>query len=81
MNNYEKVSDKCQLDYLLRQTAEECAELGHAALKLVRAYKEETPMTAEEAEDHFVEEVGDVCACIRVLERRGLDMAIVEKKH
>lgn len=36
---------------LLEQVAEECTELGHAALKLARKYRNEnpTPVTEEEA--------------------------------
>lgn len=47
-------------EYLLRQLAEECAELTEAALKLIRARRRETPVTEDEAWDGLVEEMADV---------------------
>lgn len=53
-------------DYLYRQLAEECAELGHAALKLVRARKDETPVHIEDASTAYVEELADVYLMIAI---------------
>ena len=53
-------------DYLYRQLAEECAELGHAALKLVRAGKDETPVHIEDASNAYVEELADVYLMIAI---------------
>lgn len=53
-------------DYLYRQLAEECAELGHAALKLVRAGKDETPVHIEDASTAYVEELADVYLMIAI---------------
>ena len=47
-------------EYMLRQLAEECTELAHAALKLIRANRKETPMRADEARERLVEEIADV---------------------
>lgn len=54
---------------LLAQLAEECAELGKAALKLRRAYSgvNPTPVTRAEAFSNLVEEVADVTLCLEVL--------------
>ena len=35
-------------EYLYRQLAEECMELGHAALKLIRAQRGETPVPLDQ---------------------------------
>ena len=45
---------------MLRLLAEECSELAHAALKMVRVMHSETPVTHEEAHAHLVEELADV---------------------
>lgn len=47
-------------DYLLRQLAEECAELAQAALKVIRARHGETPVTPEKARAKLLEEIADV---------------------
>lgn len=47
-------------DYLLRQLAEECAELAQAALKVIRTRHGETPVTPEEARANLLEEIADV---------------------
>ena len=39
---------------MLRLLAEECSELAHAALKMVRVMHSETPVTHEEAHAHLV---------------------------
>lgn len=57
-------------DELLRQTAEEAAELAQAALKVIRAAKGTTPLDREDAVDMLVEEIADVQNCIAVLSER-----------
>lgn len=52
--------EKCGEDYLLRQLAEECAELAQAALKVIRTRHGETPITPEEARGKLLEEIADV---------------------
>lgn len=54
---------------ILAQLAEECAELGQAALKLRRALTGDnpTPVSADDAEDHLWEEVADVILCVNLL--------------
>ena len=47
-------------EYMLRQLAEECTELAHAALKFIRAKRKETPMRVDEARERLVEEIADV---------------------
>lgn len=46
--------------YMLRQLAEECSELAQAALKYIRALRNETPMRTDEAIEHLTEEIADV---------------------
>lgn len=53
-------------DYLYRQLAEECAELAQAALKLVRAGRDETPVHIEDASAAYVEELADVYLMIAI---------------
>ncbi len=50
----------------LEQTAEECAELAHACLKLARVLRSEnpTPVTEVEAVGNLREELADVQICI-----------------
>lgn len=55
---------------VLEQLAEECAELGHAALKLARFLRGEnhTPVSKEQALNSLFEETADVRVCLTVLE-------------
>ena len=50
----------------LEQLAEECAELGHAALKLARILRGEnpTPVGEAEARERLTEEVADVMVTV-----------------
>lgn len=57
---FEKIVEKYGVEYMLRQLAEECAELTQAALKVIRAQKKETPMRIDEAMEHLMEELADV---------------------
>lgn len=57
---YREIGERYGSHYVLRQTAEEAAELAQAALKLIRADRNETPMTREAARNRLVEELADV---------------------
>lgn len=70
---------------LLEQLAEECSELAHAALKLARLERGETPTpkTEEECVENLLEELGDVNLCMSVVEaNRGIHIRClsVDKK-
>lgn len=56
----EQIARKYGEEYLLRQLAEECGELTQACLKLVRAWRGETPVEPEEANEKLIEEMADV---------------------
>ena len=56
-------------EYLYRQLAEECMELGHAALKLIRAQRGETPVPLQEAQEALLEEAADVRVMLGALEK------------
>lgn len=60
--------DRTSEEYMLRQLAEECAELNHAALKLVRAMNGETPVPVKAARADLLEELADVKNMLRVFE-------------
>ena len=57
---FEAISEKYGKLYMLRQMAEECSELAQAALKYIRALRNETPMRIDEAIEHLTEEIADV---------------------
>ena len=60
-NNWMKsIVDRYGENYILRQISEESCELAQAALKLIRAKREETPVSVEEAMQKLVEEFADV---------------------
>jgi transcriptional regulator with XRE-family HTH domain len=61
---------------VLEQLAEECAELGQAALKLARKMRGEnpTPKTQDELLENLTEEVADVLLCI---EQVNLDACMI----
>ena len=65
---------------LLEQLAEECAELGKAALKMARIFRREnpTPVTREDAEIALIEEYTDVIQCAQEL---GLKPDLVKMKE
>jgi NTP pyrophosphatase (non-canonical NTP hydrolase) len=55
---------------MLEQTAEECAELTQASLKLARYYRDENKVhgkTKEEMIDNLTEEMADVSICLSEL--------------
>ena len=62
------------LPAVLEQTAEECAELNHACLKMARKLRGEnyTPATWEEISENLIEEFADVLVCINRLIDSGL---------
>ena len=64
------ISEIISGDELLRQTAEEAAELAQAALKVIRVARGTTPLDGETAVDMLVEEIADVQNCIAVLSER-----------
>lgn len=66
---FQKIQAKYGDEYLLRQLAEECIELAHASLKLIRAMRGETPLPIEKARASFLEEVADVRVMYLVLSR------------
>lgn len=71
------IRERVERRVLLELLAEECTELGQAALKCVRAeYGERenpTPITREEAQEKLLEEYGDVVLVADVL-RLHLDV-------
>ena len=54
-------------EYLYRQLAEECMELGHAALKLIRARRSETPVLLDKAQRVLIDEAADVRVMLNAL--------------
>ena len=84
---FKAISEKYGKEYMLRQMAEECSELSQAALKYIRALRNETPMRIDEAIEHLTEEIADVRLMIdalsaTVLSERNVDdvQAIKEQK-
>lgn len=78
--NYKKqmkfVREKLDDQTLLEQLAEECCELGKAALKAIRAYEyteNVTPVTKEQAHADISEETQDVMAVLEILGLSGVD--------
>lgn len=61
---FEAIAGKYGKEYMLRQMAEECSELSQAALKYIRALRNETPMRIDEAIEHLTEEIADVLLMI-----------------
>ena len=70
MTTYEEILMSClevfDPDYLFRQLAEECGELVQASLKYIRALNGETPITEEDAFDHYLEELVDVALMLKI---------------
>lgn len=60
----------CECGYLQRQLAEECAELAHAALKLVRCSKGEIVNEGlkTQVKENYLEEIADVKTMLRLAE-------------
>lgn len=82
-----QICEKYGCEYLVMQLAEECAELIHAALKLIRVRQGTTPVGREVALENYMEECGDVilmlgCASEAILseeEMKQID-AIIDYK-
>lgn len=74
-DDIEFIREKLPQEELLAQFAEECAELGKAALKLRRVYdgKNPTPATRSEVYENFLEEIADVYLCVEVLNLNTYD--------
>lgn len=69
---YEKqIAEQYGDEYVIRQLAEEAAELCQAALKLVRAMRDETPIRQIDAQSHLLEEIADVEVMLSVM-RKGV---------
>lgn len=66
---FNKIQAKYGDEYLFRQLAEECIELAHASLKLIRAMRGETPLSIEKARAFFLEEVADVRVMLTALDK------------
>lgn len=69
MDRMDEIISHCGEEYILRQLAEECAELSKAALKLIRAQKRETEMLPLDARENFMEEMADVRVMLRCARR------------
>lgn len=68
MNDVERIMEQLSMQERLTQLAEECAELGHAALKLRRVIDRTnpTPVSWKDAQDALMEEAADVLLCMAV---------------
>ena len=75
-----RIINRIGIPAALGQLAEECAELGQAALKLSRAMRRENPTrsTVEELLKMLIEEMGDVQLSIDVLDA-GIDLSGTEE--
>lgn len=65
IDRMEQIIEKYGEEYILRQLAEECAELNQASLKVIRAQRRETPVLPLEARDNFIEELADVYVMLK----------------
>ena len=74
-----RIVDQYGQEYVLRQLAEESAELCQAALKVVRVMHGETPVTLVEAQDRMLEEIADVEIMIDMLKSAALNDRGVER--
>ena len=68
-NPVDFIREKLPEEELFAQLAEECAELGKAALKMRRVYdgKNPTPIKYDTAYRNILEEIADVYLCLEVL--------------
>lgn len=83
MMETKKIVDYIGYPAMLEQLAEECAELGKAALKMARIVRREnpTPVTGEEAEIALIEEYTDVVQCAQELGLKPNLIEMQEKKE
>lgn len=79
MSDFKKILDGIGESAALEQLAEECCELGQAALKLARKNRGEnpTPVSTQEGIEQVLEETADVMLCMTVL--MGTDWFDAEK--
>ena len=78
------IKEKVPVVELLAGLAEECCELGQAALKLRRVFdkKNPTPVKEEDAIQHLYEEIADVNLYMNMLDvNRGEIVRIIESKR
>lgn len=75
----QKIVEQYGQEYVLRQLAEESAELCQAALKLVRVMNNETPVTQADAQNRLLEEIADVEVMLNVLKSAVLNDRGVSK--
>ena len=68
----EQMVEQYGQEYILRQTAEESAELCQAALKVVRVMRDETPVKWQDAQNHLLEEIADVELMLDILKEHVL---------
>lgn len=75
MTRLYKVTDYLTQDELLAMLAEECAELGQAALKLRRTLtgKNPTPISVHDAMENLDEEIADVELCLEQIAMKDTD--------
>lgn len=78
----------CNFDYLYRQLAEECCELGQATLKMVRCMMGETPDSGRAVLEHYIEELADVgvmwnlaVANMEIAQRTQVNAIMNEKRN
>lgn len=71
--------EKIGIPAMLEQTAEECAELAQACLKMARYLRNEnpTPKRLDDIKDHLCEEIADVNLCLDEL----IDNNIIDKHY
>lgn len=85
----EVIREKLPQEEVLRQLAEEAAEVAQAALKMCRAITgiNPTPVTVQEAYEGLLEEIGDINNCLvalgydRSLDAVRASLAANEKLH
>lgn len=77
------IVDTIGIPAVLEQLAEECCELGQAALKLSRIMRGEnpTPVSIEVAQFDFAVEAGDVTLVLDLLRRNGVRVANRKQKN
>lgn len=66
-------------EQVLRQLAEESSELTQAALKLIRAMEDTTPVSYRDAIENLAEELGDVQNCVLVLEKHFVGLSVLSE--
>lgn len=66
---YKEILDQIGEAAALEQTAEECAELAHACLKMARKFRAENPTPAAEdvISEQIHEELADLMTCVDIM--------------